>query len=103
MFSVTETAQSQIADYFKDKEKQPIRIFLSQGCGGSQIGMALDDKKDTDMVYRVSDVEYLVDRELLKQAQPIVIDFLKNGFSISSNLKLSSGCSSCGTSGTCCS
>lgn len=65
--------------------------------------MALDDKRNTDMVYRVDDVEYLVDKEFLKQAQPIVIDFLENGFSVSSNLKLGSGCSSCGTTGTCCS
>ena len=81
----------------------PIRIFVTQGCGGSQIGMALDEKADTDMVYRVADVEYLVDKELLKQAQPIVVDYRETGFSISSNLKLGGGCSSCSTSGSCCS
>ena len=30
MFDVTETAQQQIADFFKDKEVKPIRLFLNQ-------------------------------------------------------------------------
>lgn len=31
MVEVTELAQQQIADYFKDKEIKPIRIFLNSG------------------------------------------------------------------------
>jgi len=32
MLNVTETAQQQIADFFKDKEEvKPIRLFLNQG------------------------------------------------------------------------
>ncbi len=31
MVEVTETATQMIADYFKDKTVQPIRIFLNEG------------------------------------------------------------------------
>lgn len=31
MVEVTETASQMIADYFKDKTVQPIRIFLNEG------------------------------------------------------------------------
>lgn len=31
MFHVSETAQKEIADYFKDKEVTPLRIFLNSG------------------------------------------------------------------------
>jgi len=31
MVEVTEAASEQIADYFKDKEASPIRIFLNEG------------------------------------------------------------------------
>jgi Fe-S cluster assembly iron-binding protein IscA len=31
MVEVTEAASEQIADYFKDKEVSPIRIFLNEG------------------------------------------------------------------------
>lgn len=31
MIEVTEMAQKKIADYFKDKEVMPVRIFLNEG------------------------------------------------------------------------
>lgn len=30
MIDVTESAQQQIADFFKDKEVKPVRLFLNQ-------------------------------------------------------------------------
>ncbi len=35
MIKVTKTAQEQVKSYFNDKELQPVRIFVSSGCGGS--------------------------------------------------------------------
>lgn len=31
MMNITEKAQEQITDYFKDKEAAPVRIFLNSG------------------------------------------------------------------------
>lgn len=62
--------------------------------------MALDEPKASDDVYDVDGFQYVVDKEFLKKATPIKVDFKEMGFSISSSIKLGAACSSCGT-GTC--
>lgn len=105
MLVVTEAAQAQIAEYFKEKEIKPIRIFLNQGgCGGPQLAMALDDETPNDQVFNVAGVDYLVNRSFLKEAQPIQVDHNTMGFAVTSALKLErSGCGGCGSSSNCCS
>ncbi len=103
MINVTEAAQEEIKGFFEGKDMKPIRIFLNQGCGGAQLAMALDDKKETDFTTEIDGVDYLMDTTLLKSATPVEIDFSGTGFQISSRLELSSGCSSCGSHGSCCS
>jgi Fe-S cluster assembly iron-binding protein IscA len=103
MLIVTEAAQDQVADYFKGKELRPVRVMMTSGCGGPSIVMALDEKKEADKVFKFSDIEYLVDRDFLKEAQPIEIDFRNGGFAIKSSIEMGGGCSSCGSSGGCCS
>jgi iron-sulfur cluster assembly accessory protein len=104
MFNVTEKAQEQIREYFAGKDRMPIRVFLHQGgCGGPQLAMALDEKKDTDTVFTFDGVEYLVDSKFLTDAQPIGVDYIETGFKVTSSLQLGGGCSSCGTTGSCCS
>jgi iron-sulfur cluster assembly protein len=102
MFNVTESAQEQVALYFKDKEVKPIRLFLSNGCGGAQLALAVDDAHGEDQVFEFAGVQYLVDPGLLSQAQPIEIDFTSGGFSIQSSIPQSSGCGGCGSSESCC-
>lgn len=103
MLNVTENAQAQIAHYFEDNEIKPIRIFLASACSGRQIALALDEARPEDKTFTFAGIQYLVERTFLKQAQPIEIDFVEDGFKISSSLKLEDGCGSCGTSGSCCS
>ena len=104
MFTVTETAQKEIARFFENREPAPIRVFLnSSGCGGPQLAMAVDERKKEDTHYVISGMEYVVDTDFLNQAQPLVVDFKEIGFVIDSSLKLESGCSSCGSHGSCCS
>jgi Fe-S cluster assembly iron-binding protein IscA len=103
MINVTEKAQKEIKAYFEGKDIKPIRIFLNQGCGGAQLAMALDDKKETDFSTEIDGVAYLMETDLLESAKPVEVDFTGMGFQISSSLELSSGCSSCGSHGSCCS
>lgn len=63
--------------------------------------MALDESRDTDQVFEVDGFKYIVDSEFLKEAAPIKVDFLDIGFKVTSNLKLESGCGSCGSTGSC--
>lgn len=102
MFCVTDSAQQKVAEHFEGKEVSPIRVFLHHGgCAGSQLAMALDEKKDTDDVFVFSGIEYLVDSEFLKEARPIQVDYIETGFKVTSSLKLGGGCSSCGDGGSC--
>jgi len=104
MFTVTEKAQEQLANYFKENKVQPVRVFLAASCGGGQqIAMALDEVRPNDKTFVFAGVKYLVDRELLAQAQPMEIDFSESGFKVTSSLELESGCGGCGSSGACCS
>lgn len=104
MFNVSEKAQEQVKAYFEGKDVMPIRVFLHQGgCGGPQMAMALDEKRDTDTVFTFDGVEYLVNTVFLEEAKPIGVDFIESGFKVTSGLELGGGCSSCGSEGSCCS
>jgi iron-sulfur cluster assembly protein len=65
------------------------------------LAMALDEPKDTDNVYDVNGFQFVMDKDFDRKAQPVKVDFLGYGFSISSNLTFSESCSACGTTGTC--
>ena len=67
------------------------------------MAMALDELKTTDDVFDIEGFTYIVDKEFMVKASPIKVDFLVNGFKVDSAIDLASGCSSCGTKGTCCS
>lgn len=105
MFTVTDAAQSKVAEYFNHHEKGAIRVFLHEGgCGGPQLAMAVDSEQDNDQTYEFSGVQYLIQKDLLEKSFPIEIDFSASGFKISSSLKFEGGgCSGCGSSSNCCS
>lgn len=66
--------------------------------------MALDEPKANDDTYNVKGFEFVVDKEFMKQAQLIKIDFTGMGFKLDSKIDFGqSDCTSCGTSGSCCS
>jgi len=103
MINVSATAQEQVKAYFEGKEVQPVRIFLNNGgCGGPSLAMALDEKKEDDAVFTHGGVEYLMEKTLLEKASPVTVDYAGMDFNLSSSLELSSGCGSCGSTGSCC-
>jgi Fe-S cluster assembly iron-binding protein IscA len=102
MFTVSEAAQAQLLSYFKENEVKPVRVFLTDGCGGGHLSMALDEKRPMDAIYAFEGFEFVIEQSLLDMAQPMEIDFNAQGFHISSQLQLGSGCSGCGSSDHCC-
>ncbi|MDA8138720.1 MAG: IscA/HesB family protein [Desulfobacteraceae bacterium] len=102
MLTVTEKAQEQIAKYFEVNEVKPIRIFLTSGCGGRQIALALDMVRPDDRTFEFAGIQYVVEKAFLTEAQPIEVDFAGHGFKVSSSLKLEGGCGGCGSSEGCC-
>ncbi|MBN2039872.1 MAG: hypothetical protein JW864_07525 [Spirochaetes bacterium] len=66
--------------------------------------MALDEPKDNDDVFDVNSYKFVADKEFMKEAKTIKVDFAEMGFKIDSEIEFDdSGCGSCGTHGSCCS
>ena len=65
--------------------------------------MTLDELKDTDNLYEVDGFKYIVDKEFMEKSKPIKVDFNHLGFNLTSGIDLGAGCSSCSTTGSCCS
>jgi hypothetical protein len=63
--------------------------------------MALDEPKDTDKVFDIEGFQYVVDRQLMKEAAPIRVDFSGFGFKLDCGIDFTEGCSACATSGAC--
>jgi iron-sulfur cluster assembly protein len=61
--------------------------------------MALDEPKESDDVFTEDGIKYLIDRELLKDVDPVLVDFVSTaaggGFKITSKLTEKSTCGSC--------
>ncbi|MDY0132809.1 MAG: IscA/HesB family protein [Desulforegulaceae bacterium] len=96
MFKVTNPAQTEIAAYFADKELKPLRVFLHPGsCAGPELLMSIDEKKEGDKSFKINGIEFVIEEKLLKDVNPVEIDYLETGFKISSSLKADLGCSGC--------
>ena len=65
--------------------------------------MALDEPKDSDEAYEIEGYKYIADKVFMEKAKPVKIDFTSYGFKLSSNIDFNSSCSSCSTTGSCCS
>jgi Fe-S cluster assembly iron-binding protein IscA len=101
MLKITEAAQREIAFRLRGQE-QHIRVYLEKsGCAGPSFSMIFDLPRDTDDVYHINGLAYLVDRQLMQQAQFVEVDFGPCSFKITSGLPLCRGCSGCGNDGSC--
>ena len=74
MIELSDAAKTQIEAYFQGKEPTPIRIFLnSGGWAGPSLAMALDEPKDSDDIFDVKGLKFVVDKEFMERAQTIKI------------------------------
>ena len=102
MLEVTKSATEKIAEYFKDKEVSPIRIFLlAGGCGLSSLAMDLDEPKESDDVFDIDGFKFIINKEFMEEAEPIKVDFTRSGFQFDCALEFEEGCSVCATSNSC--
>jgi Fe-S cluster assembly iron-binding protein IscA len=61
--------------------------------------MALDEPKDTDDVFKINGFKFVIEKELLREADPIKVDFTGFGFQFDCALQFDEGCSACSTCG----
>jgi Fe-S cluster assembly iron-binding protein IscA len=104
MLEVTKSATEKIAEYFKDKDISPVRIFLlAGGCGLPSLALDLDEPKETDYVFNIDGFKFIVDKEFMKEAEPIKVDYNRiSGFQFDCELEFEEGCSACPSATTCC-
>ncbi|NOY70647.1 MAG: hypothetical protein GXP53_14365 [Deltaproteobacteria bacterium] len=63
--------------------------------------MVLDEPNEADEVFDVKGFQFIANKDFLRQAQPVTVDFSGIGFKINSSMDLgAAGCGSCG-SGSC--
>jgi iron-sulfur cluster assembly protein len=103
MLDVTTQANEKLVGYMKENNiTSALRVMLMQGgCSGPSLGLALDEKKPLDELFKRQDLTFLVEKNLLEQCGAIKVDYLeagsRSGFSISSSNALpgaGGGCSS---------
>jgi len=63
--------------------------------------MALDEPKETDAVYRIDGIEYIIDDDLLNAFQLITIDYKAVGFLITGGNKTADSRFGCKTEHPC--
>lgn len=98
MIEVTQRAIKLMAKLFKDKPKQPIRLFVKLGaCGIRSFGVATETPTKADVLFEVEGYEFFISKRLLKNVAPLKVDADSVGFRISgSGVYPPSGCGSCG-------
>lgn len=106
MITISESAVKELDEFFTDKEKSPIRVYLSPGgCGGPRLALALDKPGDDDKVEERDNYTFCMDKNLFEATGDISIDLSYMGFAIESDNPVGGGggcgCSGCGSSAGC--
>ena len=98
MIEVTVEATKNMADYLKDKDKLPVRIFLKiGGCGIHSFGVVQEAAQPSDQAFAVDGIKYIIEPGLLKQFSPIKINSDGFSFRISGKgIHPPIGCGTCG-------
>ncbi len=98
MIELTPRAVVLLEDFFKDRDIEPIRIFVKLGgCGIRSFGIALEKRRKSDKVININGYTFLIDKKLLKRVRPLKIDADTISFRISgSGIQPNSGCGTCG-------
>ncbi|MBW1650462.1 MAG: hypothetical protein JRJ44_07275 [Deltaproteobacteria bacterium] len=61
--------------------------------------MALDKPNEQDNTYKVGNLTFVTEKNLMEKVKPIKIDFLNMGFNITAGIDFgASGCGGCGSS-----
>ena len=63
--------------------------------------MALDELKDTDNAFDIDGLKFIIDKNLMKEAAPIKVDFSGFGFKFDCGMDFDDACSACATSSAC--
>lgn len=74
----------------KKEEGKNLRIYVAAyGWGGPTFGLALDEQKEEDEVFKSGEFDFILDKELLELYEKFNVDYsdtaLRRGFTVTSN------------------
>jgi iron-sulfur cluster assembly accessory protein len=104
VLSVTDRAVAKVKEFaskMPDAAGKPLRVFIQGGgCSGFQYGFTFDEKRPTDHVLSVKEIEVIVDPASALKLHGSTVDFVEDmrgaGFAVE-NPNATSGCG-CGKS-----
>jgi hypothetical protein len=87
-----------MAENFKGKNSQPVRLFVRLGgCGIRSFGIALEAPRVSDRVFHIDGFTYVINRKLLDLVQPVTVDADTIMFRVSGRgVPPPQGCGNCG-------
>jgi iron-sulfur cluster insertion protein len=105
LLSVTDRAVAKVKEFaakMPDAVNKPLRVFIQGGgCSGFQYGFTFDDKRPTDHVLAVKDIEVVVDPASALKLHGATVDFVEDmrgaGFAVD-NPNATGGSCGCGKS-----
>lgn len=78
MIALTELAAKKILAYLATKQfSSAVRVFSMQGCGGTALDIALDERKAGDDVHESYALTLLIDQELSRSFGEVTIDYIE--------------------------
>lgn len=99
MLELSPDALKELNEYFKDKEKGTIRIYLAPGgCSGPRLALALDEVADDDKTEEIDGFKFCINGKLADEIGSAKIDLGPLGFDVipANPLPQSPGGSACG-------
>lgn len=98
VLEVTPRATKLMQEFFEDRQRRPLRLYVKLGgCGIRVFGVTFEKKSPADKSFKIDGFEYIVDKVLLKHVQPIKVDSDGFGFRISgAGISPQHGCGNCG-------
>jgi Fe-S cluster assembly iron-binding protein IscA len=99
LLSLTEAADIALSALFAPAVRPNLRIFLSfLSDSGPRLELAADEPTGDDAAFSARGWRFVVNRALLQQAAPLVVDCGEEGFVIRSSLDFSLAGGNCGGS-----
>ena len=82
LLSVTDRAVAKVKEFaakMPEAASKPLRVFIQGGgCSGFQYGFTFDDKRPTDHVLAVKDIEVIVDPASALKLHGATVDFVED-------------------------
>ncbi len=104
MITLSDEAREELEEFFSAKEKSPIRVFMSRGCSGARLALALDPATEEDKTFTNNEFTFVINESLLDTTGAITINLTEMGFEVSSENPLPNvggGCSGCPSASGC--